>query len=105
MPSECPFQCKGSDEILQLLIDNGANVNAVDGDGRTALDAALEANEIDGKFKNRLRLEVLANFAMDRLCFNMPVWIFYSIYGFEDREEVIRLLTQHGAERGGMKDL
>lgn len=27
------------------------------------------------------------------------------IYEFKDREEVIRLLTQHGAERGGMHEL
>lgn len=50
MPSQCSHDCKGSGEILQLLIDKGANINAVDIDGHTALDAAFEANEIQGKF-------------------------------------------------------
>lgn len=37
--------------ILHLLIDEGANVNAVDRDGRTALDCAFEAINSQGKFK------------------------------------------------------
>lgn len=43
MPSQ------GSEEILQQLIDRGANVNAIDKDGHTALDAAIEANKSEGK--------------------------------------------------------
>lgn len=60
MPSECSHDCRGAEEILHLLIDNGANVNAVDRSGRTALDAAFEANEVEGKFKIKLRLEVIS---------------------------------------------
>lgn len=35
----------GSEEIVQLLLDKGASINAVDKNYRTALDAASEANE------------------------------------------------------------
>lgn len=34
--------------MLELLIDKGANLNAVDRDGHTALDAANEANKREG---------------------------------------------------------
>lgn len=50
--SYCPNFCQGYKEILRLLIDKGANVNAIDRDNRTALDAAFEANESEGKIKN-----------------------------------------------------
>lgn len=48
----CPKSCQGYKEILQLLIDKGANMNALDEDGHTALDAVFEANESEGKFLN-----------------------------------------------------
>lgn len=48
VPSQCQSNCQGSEKILQLLIDKGANVNSVDKDGHTALDAALEANKHEG---------------------------------------------------------
>lgn len=55
MPSEC--DCEGSDEILQILIDKGANVNAMDKFAHTALDAALRVNKTEGEFKtNALQL-------------------------------------------------
>lgn len=41
-------------EVLQILIDRGAIVNAVDKDSHTALDAAFEVNESEGKFQNQL---------------------------------------------------
>lgn len=44
----CPSEYK---EILQLLIDKGANVNAVDQDVHSALDVVLEARESTGKSK------------------------------------------------------
>lgn len=44
----CPFFIIGSEEIIQLLIDKGANVNTVDEHGKTALDKAYEAEK--GKF-------------------------------------------------------
>lgn len=50
VPSECLYNCQRAEEMLQLLIDKSANVNAVDKAGQTALDAALEANESEGKF-------------------------------------------------------
>lgn len=62
MPSRCPSNCEGYKEILQLLIDKGANVNAVDNDGRTALDAAFEANESEGRIKNKLRHQMRLDF-------------------------------------------
>lgn len=50
--SECQYDCEGSDKILQLLIDKGVNINAIDIEGRTALDAALGAIKNGGKSKN-----------------------------------------------------
>lgn len=45
--------CTGSLGILQILIDKGANINAMNNNGHTALDAALnKANKIEGKFKS-----------------------------------------------------
>lgn len=54
MRSQCPFDCEGFEEILQLLIDNGANLNAVDEDGHTALDAAIETNKTEGNFEGKI---------------------------------------------------
>lgn len=41
----CPNKCQGYKEIVQQLIDKGANVNAVDRHGRTVLDEALEIGD------------------------------------------------------------
>lgn len=46
---QCPHNCQRSNEMLQLLIDKDANVNAIDKYGNTALDAALKANETEGE--------------------------------------------------------
>lgn len=51
MRSQCSYSCERSEAILELLMDNGANVHAIDSDGHTALDAALEANKSEGKFE------------------------------------------------------
>lgn len=45
---------QGSEKILRLLIDKGAVINTVDRNRQTALDAALEANETKGIFKQKL---------------------------------------------------
>lgn len=47
--SNCTNFCNEYEKILELLIDENADVNAVDRDGRTALDTAVEANESEGK--------------------------------------------------------
>lgn len=88
------IHCKGYKRILQLLIDKGANVNAVDKDGRTALDAAFKANE--GKLKNNCG--ILSIFSISE----SNVMFVYLAYDIKDRTEVINLLTQHGAERAGI---
>lgn len=42
------FTCAGNDKIIKLLVENNAtNINAVDRDGHTALDAV--ATSIEGK--------------------------------------------------------
>lgn len=43
---------KGNVEILQLLIDRDAHINAINRNNHTALDAALRANENRSKLKN-----------------------------------------------------
>lgn len=53
MSSNCLNNCQGYKEVFQILIDKGVNVNAMDNDGHTALDAAFEANESEGKFENK----------------------------------------------------
>lgn len=50
MSSHCPELYLGYKELLQLLIDKGANINIVDRNGRTALDAAYGAYYSEGKF-------------------------------------------------------
>lgn len=45
-------------EIIHLLIDKGANVNAVDEYGHTALDSALETNKSEGKFEQAVLLRI-----------------------------------------------
>lgn len=50
MSYHCPKSCQGYKEILRLLIDRGVQINALDKDGHTALDAAFEANESEGKY-------------------------------------------------------
>lgn len=40
------FWCAGNEKIIELLLQNNAtNVNAVDNDGHTALDAVLTVTE------------------------------------------------------------
>lgn len=48
--------CQGYKDIIQLIIDRGANVNDVDKDGNSALEAALEAGDSDGTFKTNFCL-------------------------------------------------
>lgn len=50
MSSHCPKFYVGYKEMLRLLIDKDAKINAVDINGRTALDAALGAYESQSKF-------------------------------------------------------
>lgn len=51
--AQCPRFCHEFLEIVQLFIDKGANVNAMDKDGHTVLDAAIEiVPSFKGKFKN-----------------------------------------------------
>lgn len=49
--SNCTKYCEGSEEIIHLLIRKGANVNSVDKNGHTALDAAFAVSESEGKFE------------------------------------------------------
>lgn len=71
MPSQCPNDCKESEQMVELLINKGANVNAVDRDDRTALDAAFEANKREGKLKKLFqpvkRMEIFGKFFLSHL--------------------------------------
>lgn len=51
MCSKSQHDCQESGEIVQYLIDKGANVNSVNKNNRTALDAAFKANKIEGKIR------------------------------------------------------
>lgn len=91
----------GHKEILQLLIESGANLNAVDRNGRTALDAALGAYESEGKFENQNVMPSHSFFLLKLLA----RFHFYIIGDSKGREEVVRLLMENGAERGGIVNL
>lgn len=49
MNAHCPKCSPGNREIVQLLIDNGANINAISSKNETALDKATQASN-EGKF-------------------------------------------------------
>lgn len=49
--SECRDGCEDSEEVVELLLDKGADVNFIDNDRRSALDVAIEVNKNEGKFK------------------------------------------------------
>lgn len=40
------FLCSGNDKIVDLLVDNGADINLKNNDGKTALDIALEKGSL-----------------------------------------------------------
>lgn len=68
MNSHCSKLCLGYKEILQLLIDKGANINAVNRDNHTALDAAFEAIKSEGKIENNYNFKynrIIWNFFLD----------------------------------------
>lgn len=51
MPSQCPYDnCVLYKDVFELLINKSANVNALDKYGRSALDAAFNTTETQGKF-------------------------------------------------------
>lgn len=50
MKSNCAKSCPAHKDALQVLIDRGVNVNAIEKvNSQTALDALLDANESEGE--------------------------------------------------------
>lgn len=48
-PLDCTYSCMGPDTLVEIIIERGTNVNAVDREGHTALDFALMASRSEGK--------------------------------------------------------
>lgn len=67
--SGCSNHCQEYRDVLQILIEKGATVNAVDKDSHTALDAVFEANESAGKFGLKVSMEKFARFV---ICLDLP---------------------------------
>lgn len=54
----CTNGCRGYLEMVQLFIDKGADLNAVDKNGRTVLDVILQTGDkYEGTFKRSFRLQ------------------------------------------------
>lgn len=74
-----------------MLINNGAKINTWNIYGHSALDYASNATE--GRFNSNCIAKFISLKLNTHGLFFLPL----------DREEVVRLLTQRGAEHGGRR--
>lgn len=69
----CVFLCAGNEKIIRTIIQNNAtNINAIDADGHTALDAVVTSSE--SKYFNYLHF-VQADFCKKGISFHLFILI------------------------------
>ena len=87
----CGCWCSGDAEIVSMLLDKGASVNAVDGDTNTALMGAAFANYLDVA-------RILVNHGCDVNKGNQHGYTALHHACWEGRLEIVKLLMENAAE-------